>query len=233
MGFAESVGGERGEAAEGLLGRRILDTAPPASLEEGLPDLRHLLGGAVVGHGAAERVRLAERESGERARRLQYLLLIEDHAVGVLESGLQRGMQELDGLFVVAAREVRPDHVGLHRARPEERDVGDDVIEASRLEAGEEAAHARALELEDPNGPRRAQQLERLLVVQRKIIEVERLAARLADDVKRLLDGGEVAQPEHVHLHQTERLHIVLVELTDDHTLGGDLERREVGDRVA
>ena len=51
--------------------------------------------------------------------------------------------------------------------------------------------------------------------------------------MERLLDGREVAQAEHVHLHQAEILDVILVELADDHSFGGYFEGREVGDGIA
>jgi hypothetical protein len=81
------------------------------------------------------------------------LLVEHDHAVGLLEHRTQRGMRVPGPLPPVAAVDVRADHVGLHRARPEQRDVHHQVLEPLRLELLEQLALAGTLDLEAPDGP--------------------------------------------------------------------------------
>ncbi len=233
VSLAEPVGGEGRELAEGLFGGRLVDAAVSASREEDVADLLHLVGRPIVGHGAPQRVGLPEGESGERAGHLQDLLLIEDDAVGFLKGRLHGRMEKLDRLFVVAAGEVGPNHVGLHGTGTEERDVGDDVIEAGGLEAREEAAHAGAFELEDADSAGGAEECEGLFVIEREVVEVGGPPLGFAEKVKSLLDGREIAKAQQVHLDEAERLDIVLVELADDYSFGGDFEGCEIGDGLA
>jgi hypothetical protein len=137
MRLAEPVGGKGGEAVEGLLCRRARDAPPPAALSERLPQLPHLLRRTVARHGAAQHVRLLQRKPRQHTRHLQHLLLIENHSIGLCQRRLQRRMEKADRLLPVAARQIGSDHIRLHGAGAKERDVGDDIVEPSRLQARE------------------------------------------------------------------------------------------------
>ncbi len=93
--------------------------------------LRHLLG-LLLAHRAAQQVGAAERVAREHLRDLHDLLLVQDHAVGREQDGLQVRVQVVDAAAdaaVLAVDEV-VDHARLQRARPEQRDERDDVFEA-------------------------------------------------------------------------------------------------------
>jgi hypothetical protein len=93
-------------------------------------------------------VGVVERAPGDRGDHPDHLLVVDDDAVGLGEDRAQDLVRVARLLEPVAAVEERADHVGLHRARSEQRDVDDQVLEAAGLEAGEELALAGRLDLE-------------------------------------------------------------------------------------
>ena len=74
-----------------------------------------------------------------------------------------------------------------------------------------------------PSVSPRAEQLVGRRVVERQVLEDQRLAAVGLDVVQRVVEDREVAQPEEVHLDQAERLARRVVELGDDRAVGGRL----------
>ena len=167
------------------------------------------------------------------AGHLDHLLLVEDDAVGALEDRPQVGVRHERLLAAVAPADERPDHLGLQRPRPEQRDGGDDVVEVALAQPRGEVALARAFELEHADGARLADQLVDRRVVARQLPGRDALAGTRLDEPHRLGDGAVHAQAEDVHLDQAQRLDVVLVELRDDHPLGRPLQRHAVGDGVA
>ena len=143
--FVEAVAGEFGHELEDELGAAAIDALADGALDEAVSLLRHLLLD-LLAHGAAEQIGLAEREAGEDLRDLHHLLLVDDHAIGLFQDRLDRGMQIVRLLAAVLAVDVAVDVV--HRPRPIERDDGDDVLEAVGLQLAQGVAHARTFELE-------------------------------------------------------------------------------------
>ena len=94
---------------------------------------------------------------------------------------------------------------GLHGPRAVEGYDGGDVLYALRAQAGADARHAGALELEDALRPARGEHGEGLRVVVGEAVHVE--ARRVpAHELRRVLEHGEVAQAEEVHLQEAQLL---------------------------
>ena len=93
----------------------------------------------------------------------------------------------------------------VHGAGAVERDDGGDVLNALGLEARAHGGYARALELEHALRPARGEHGEGLLVVLRHRGYVK---ARLtpAHHLRRVLEHGEVAKAEEVHLQKAQVL---------------------------
>ena len=154
-------------------------------------------------HGAADHVRLAEREPGQLPEDLDDLLLIDDAAIGHGEDRLEQGVLIRDALRVRRAGEKPRDT--LHRPGAVERDDGGDVLDAARAQPHAHGRDARALELEHADGAPGGEHVKRFLVIERDALDLKpRLAA--AHLPRRVLEHGEVAQAEKVHLQQTELL---------------------------
>ncbi len=186
-----------------------------------------------MGHGAAQQVAFGEAEAGDDRGDLDDLLLVEDDAVGALERRPQVGVRHDRLLAAVAAADERPDHLGLQRAGPKQRDRGDHVVEVALAQPRGEVALARAFELEQADGARLADQLVDGGVVARQLPGRDVLAGAGLDEPHGFGDGAVHAQAEDVHLDEAERLDVVLVELGDDHSLGRPLQRHAVGDGAA
>src|SRR5262249_23988169 len=73
-----------------------------------------------------------------------------------------------------------------------------------------------AVELEDTESVAALHEGVRRGVVEREVLEHDRLAAVALDVLHRVVEDGEVAQPEEVHLDQPEVLAHRVVELRDD-----------------
>ena len=105
--------------------------------------------------------------------------------------------------------------IALDRPRPDDRDLDHKIVEARRP-CARKGLHLRArLDLEDPDGVSSAAHVKNGRVVQRQLVEVRANAGLVSNQLQRLGDHRERAQPEHVHLDQPEVFDIVLVELDD------------------
>ncbi len=115
-------------------------------------------------------------------------------------------MRVVGRLAAVLHLDVVVDHAAFERAGPIERVGGDDVAEMVGLHPLQQVANAAAFELEDAFGFAAAEQGERLRVVERKLVRIDPLAARLLDQLDRLGQDREVAQAEEIHLQQAGAL---------------------------
>ena len=140
---------------------------------------------------------------------------------------LQALVEERD--LLLAGLALRVDRDVAHRARAEERDERDQVLELGRLHLAQRLAHPRRLELEDAGRVAAAEHLVGLRVVERQVDEVE----VAPDQGDRLVDHVEVPQAEEVHLEQAERLDVLHRELGDELLVGALLlERHVLGQRA-
>ena len=165
------------------------------------------------------------------------LLLVDDQPVGVAQQLGQRlgelGVQRHHGLAAVLAVGVVVVGVGAHGTGPVERADGRDVLEGVGLHRPEQRAHRRAVELEHPERVAAGEQLVGRLVVELEALEDHRLAAVERDRGQAVVEHGEVAQPEEVHLEQAQGLAGAHVELGDDRAvLLASLDRDDVEQRL-
>ena len=80
-------------------------------------ELLHLARRAPGAHGPPEAVRIGRAEAGHVDGHLHDLLLVEDDPEGLLQDGLQRGMQVGHRLEALAAAQVGVHGVALDGAR--------------------------------------------------------------------------------------------------------------------
>ena len=129
------------------------------------------------------------------------------------------------------------DGVALDRARPDDRDLDDQVVEAVRARLGQRLHLGPALDLEDAYRVGGLEHLEDLADLLGQVIEVEADGAVVLDQLDRLVDRREHPQAEQVELDQLDRLDIALVVLDDDPAghrrplEGGDIDQRRGGDQ--
>ena len=199
-------------------------------LQEGLALLGHDLG-VFLAHGLAQHVGLAQREAGQHRGDAHHLLLVGDDAVGVREDRLERGQLVLDLGLALLAGDVVVDHAALQRSGPVEGVERDQVVEPLRLRLAQQLAHPGALELEDAVGLPVAEQLVGGRVVERHRVDVEHDGVGAADLGQRVLDQGQRAQPQEVHLEEADALDLLHRPLGGDFVAVALEERRVVGDR--
>ena len=113
-------------------------------------------------------------------------------------------MQHFDRGPTVLPIGVQVVHVGAHRARAIEGNQRNHVVERVRLERANQRPHGIAFELKDPDRVARLEEDEGLLIVERDRVDIESLPRARLHQLKTALDDREVAQPEEVHLKQTQ-----------------------------
>src|SRR5262249_17650164 len=122
---------------------------------------------------------LTKREPRQVVSNLHYLLLVNDDAVGLREDWLQLWKVVSYRLQAVLACDEVVDI--FHRPRAEQRVQRRQVLQASGPCASQDVTHARRFKLEDAVGDRLGKQLICLLVVKWQGLEIQELAAILAD----------------------------------------------------
>ena len=101
----------------------------------------------------------------------------------------------------------------VHRTRAIERDERNDILETRRLQLRADALHTLRLELKDAHRLTATQHLERFMVVDRNFGEIEPLVDRAPYLPYGIFHHRQIAQPEEIHLEQTDPLdpiHVVL-----------------------
>ena len=206
MGLVEGVSRERLDEVEDLLRQPLLVALLHRAGDEALALGQHHLGD-LLSHRLPHHVRLAERVTGEGARDLQYLVLVRDHPVGLVEDRREVGVRVVclraAVLHLNVARDV------LHRPWPVEGDHRGQLADIARPQLGDVAAHAGGLQLEDPERLPPRQHLGRELVAVGDRFKLERLAGRLTDEVGRTAEDGEVGEAEVVELEEADFGHVV------------------------
>ena len=171
------------------------------------------LDAALGAHRPAQQVGVVARAAADGHGDLHELLLEQRHPERPLQHRLERRVLVRDRLATRGAPDVRVHRATLDRAGADERDLDDEVVEAPRLEPGQRADLGPALDLEDADrvGPAQHVVDAGLLLGDRG--QRPRLAAVLADQVERVLDGAEHAEAEQVELDQAHPRAVVLVPL--------------------
>ena len=124
VGFGKGVAGELLHLIEDLAGDAAIHAGAVRAVEEHGAHRHHLLR-LLLGHRAAQQVRLAEGEAGEPLRHVHHLLLVEHHAVGALEGRFEGGVRIVHAGAAVLAGDVVVHGAGLQGAGAEQGDQGD------------------------------------------------------------------------------------------------------------
>ena len=174
----------------------------------------------LLAHGAADHIRLAQGETRQLTEDLNDLLLIDNAAIGDLENGAEQLVLVGDFFWVLGALDEAGD--GVHGAGAIEGNDSGDVFNAAGPDAGADGGHAGTFQLEDAHGPALGQHFEGGRIVLRHILHTEGRIF-LAYEAGGILQNGEVAQAEKVHLQQAQLLqrgHLVLAD--GDPVVGGE-----------
>ena len=118
-----------------------------------------------------------------------------------------------DVLEAVAAAQVGVDRAALDRARPDQRDLDDQVVELPRPQPGQGGHLGAGLDLEHAHRVRLGQHLVDGRVLLRDGGHRPVLAVVLGHEVEAVVQGGQHAQAEQVELDQARVGAVVLVPL--------------------
>ena len=228
--FVEAVAREFLEQVEHLVRLALGDVVLRATtLHEGLALLLHLFD-LLLAHRAPQQISAAERVTAEHLRRLHDLLLINEHAVGLLGNRFEQRVRINNLHLAVPPRDEVGDEV--HRPRTIERHERGDVLDRTDLKLPAQVAHASRFQLEHADGVALVEQVVRLRITERQAVNVDRDAMTALHHLDRVADDGQRLQPEEVHLQQaeiTDRAHRVL---RDDAAVVIKLERQIIDQRL-
>ena len=150
MGLAEPEGAEasqrRPDAVDLAVGEEASASVVEALCGAGAEGVFN--GVDVAFHAASQLVGVGEVDAHAVVQDAQHVLVVDHHAVAVLQKPLEPGMQIVGLLEAQLGVDVGGDHVALHGARPEQRDVGDEVFVAVGLHLADQLALAWRLDLE-------------------------------------------------------------------------------------
>lgn len=151
--------------------------------------------------------------------------MVHDDPEGLAQGRSQVGVRVGRTFPPLPSAQVGPDHVGLHRSGPEQRDLDDQILEPLGLQLLQQFALAGTLDLEAPEGVGGADEFEGRRVVVGDGLEVDLAILGARDLVEAVSDRREHAHPQHIELEVAQQFHVVLVGL--DHAVAprGTLER--------
>ena len=210
MRTVEAVARELLQRVENLVGHVLLD---PMQRRRALAEFDALLGHLVLvlfSHRAPQQIGAAERVAREDLRGLHDLLLVDEHAIGLLRHLIEQRVRRLHlGLALLPLDVVRDQ---VHRPRPVERQDRVDVLDVRDVELPAHPDHAPGFELEDRDGLAAIQHVKGRLVIDRDLVDVES-GFLWPDERDGVGDDGQRFQPEEIHLQHpeiAERTHRVL-----------------------
>ena len=213
MALVEAVAGELGDLFKDQRRLGLGHAAGHRALDEG-PALGLHLGLDLLAHGPAQQVRTAQTVASQFLGDLHDLFLVDHDPVRLFQDPFQARVEVVRRLLFMLAGDVAGDVV--HRARAVERHDGDDILEAVRPEPAQDVAHARGLQLENPNRVAAAQHLIGRSIVQRHVLEVE-AGVVATDEIARARQHRQRLEPKEIELHQPGLLHVFHAELGGGH----------------
>jgi hypothetical protein len=230
VGLVEAIPGELLDQVEQLLGLRLRDLMLFGAIDEFRAEFFHLLR-FFLAHGAAQDVGLSEGEAGDPVGDRHDLLLVDDHAIGILEQGFQLRHFVGDGnLALLALDEIRDE---VHRPGAIEGDDRDDVLEPVGAEAGQEIPHARTFQLEETGRFAGREQGEGLRIGIGDLLDDQRgpVGARPVDQADRVVNHRQGLQAQEVELDEADLFHVSHRILGHDFVVGALVERHVIRER--
>ena len=192
---------------------RGADAALGHPVEQPLPQLLDAFGRPLGAHRLAQPVGLVRPEPGAVDGQLHHLLLEQRHAQRLAERRAHRLVRHGRVLQAVVTAQVRVHRTALDRARPDQRDLDDQVVELPRAQP-RQGGHLRpGLHLEHAHRVRLAQHLVDGRVLLRDGGHRPVLTVVLGHQVEAVVQRGQHAQAEQVDLDQARVGAVVLVPL--------------------
>ena len=136
---------------------------------------------------------------------------------------------EVHRLAPLATPQIGVHHVALDRAGPHDGDLDDQIIELRRLQARQHVHLRPAFDLEDADRIPPLQHAIHIRRLARHIVQRVGMPQLRLDMLERPPDTAEHPQRQHIHLHQAERIDIVLVPLDEGAVChGGVVDRHQL-----
>ncbi len=251
MGLGEAEVRERLDLRVDPVGGLVDEPAAGHPGVQLVPDLLDLLQTPLRPHRPAQQVGLVGRAVADGRGHLDELLLEDGDAECPLEDVLEVAVRVGDGellrglapglplpvhLVHLVLRHLPTDErvhgAALDGSGADESDLDGEVVEASRLQPGEQPDLRAGLHLEDADRVGPAEHVVDAGLLLRQGLQRPLLARRLPDQVEAVLQRREHAQTEEVELHQSHEGGVVLVPLDDGAVLhAGVLDRHHLTDR--
>ena len=230
MGFRKAIFAKALNLAKHPLGEIPVVAARQHAIDELLLETAQAAAALPGGHGASQLIGLAGGEAGGHHGQFDHLLLKDGHPKGALEHPAHPVIGILHRLQTLPAAQVGMHHVPLDGSGPDDGDLDDQIVKMPRLEPRQHGHLRPGFHLKHADAVAALQHRVGFRVFRRDGRHGEPGAAMGIDGGDRLADGGEHAEPQHVDLHQPQRLEIVFVPLDDGTVLhGGILRRHELG----
>ncbi len=211
MAFRKSVTAKALQLLEGLLGVIPLIAIGDHAGDQLVAEFRDAARMFEGRHAPSELVGLARREARAFDGDAHRLLLEERHAQGLAEHLLQLGLGIDDILLALAAAQIGMHHVALDRARPDDRDLDDEVVEGARLDPRQHRHLRAAFDLEDAERVGLADHRVGRGILGGNGGEIEFDALVLGEQVEAALHAGQHAERKAIDLHELQGVDVVLV----------------------
>src|SRR5690606_37452088 len=173
----------------------------------------HALARTLVPHCTTQRVRLTRGETRTRNGNLHPLLLEQRHAQRAAEYRLHARVRVGNCLHACTTAEIRMHHVSLNGARPYERHLHDEVVEAAWLQARQRVHLRTAFHLEHADGICSTEVIVHRLVRHVERGKVQRNASCGTNIRQAVLQHREHAESQQVDLHEAREVEVVLLPL--------------------
>ena len=161
----------------------------------------------------AHLIGLGQRTPAHDRDQTQNLFVEDDHPMGLPQGRLEIRVETQRFPPPVPGGQEGSDHVALHRAGPEQRDVDDEVVEVARPELTDQFPLTGRFDLETAEGLGLRDQVVGVLIVEGQRVEIDLGPLHPADLGHRMGHRRLHADAEYVEFEETHRLDLVLVEL--------------------
>ena len=213
MRLVEAVTCELFHQVEDFGCNRRLHAALPCALHEDRTLALHFLD-VLLAHGAAQKVGAAQRITAHHLGHTHHLFLIHHDAVGFGKHGRHALVQILHLLPPELSGDEGRNQV--HRTRAIKCVQGHQILETVGTRLTQQLTHAFRFKLEDGGRIGVLEAAVGLLVCDGNALQLEfPFGIELVDVLLALRKDGERRKPQEVELHETDILHVLLVELAD------------------
>ena len=136
------------------------------------------------------------------------MLLVDNHAVGLFQHGLELGQLVFDFPRTVFALDEIVDHAAADWTGTVERIERGQMFQTGRFEAAENVLHPGTFKLKHTAGQSRGKEIVGLLIVEREGVHVQIEALVLFEHLQGVVDDRQRGQGQEVHLQEPDSFHV-------------------------